>query len=213
MPRRAGKHESPGRPRSREADDAILAAALELLIEYGASAVSIEQIARRAGVTRATVYRRFKDKNELMAASLASLAGSVSHTEKYDDIEKMIAAWSEFISQPRMRVLLRRLYASLDEAPQLPNVFRTAVEEPFRLARLELLEAARVDGRLRYPTNPALLLEILSGVIWHHLAEYPDDSSAESIEAYLMAVLAQAGYAVVPSGTDAMEMSPGHAGQ
>jgi len=49
-----------GRPRDQKLDAAILAAGLELLIERGAADTSIEQAAKRANVTRATVYRRFR---------------------------------------------------------------------------------------------------------------------------------------------------------
>ncbi|MGW4474403.1 TetR/AcrR family transcriptional regulator [Nonomuraea sp. NPDC004354] len=61
---------APGRPRSQEVDAAILAAALDLLIECGASLTSIEQVAQRAGVTRATVYRRFADKTALLVQAI-----------------------------------------------------------------------------------------------------------------------------------------------
>ena len=47
-----------GRPRSQEADRAILAATLDLLASRGLAAMSIEEIAARAGVGKATIYRR-----------------------------------------------------------------------------------------------------------------------------------------------------------
>jgi AcrR family transcriptional regulator len=69
----------PGRPRSPEADAAILAAALDLLLERGIAATSIEQVARRAGVTRATVYRRFPDRTQLLIATVEAAYGNPSN--------------------------------------------------------------------------------------------------------------------------------------
>ncbi len=51
-----------GRPRDAAADKAILRAALELFIEHGIEGASFEQIARRAGVARTTVYRRWSGR-------------------------------------------------------------------------------------------------------------------------------------------------------
>src|SRR6185437_7433806 len=52
----------PGRPRSADADRAIIEATLELLVESGAAAMAIEHVAARAGVSKATIYRRWPNK-------------------------------------------------------------------------------------------------------------------------------------------------------
>ena len=56
----------PGRPRSAEADNAIVEATLDLLDQGGVEAVKIEEVARRAGVARTTVYRRFPSRSDLV---------------------------------------------------------------------------------------------------------------------------------------------------
>jgi AcrR family transcriptional regulator len=61
-----------GRPRSARADAAILRAALELLLEDGYEGMTIEGVAERAGVGKATIYRRWDSKAELIAALLSS---------------------------------------------------------------------------------------------------------------------------------------------
>ena len=59
-----------GRPRSEEADQAILDAALELLVSDGYQGMTMEGIAQRAGVGKATVYRRFADKAEVLTEAV-----------------------------------------------------------------------------------------------------------------------------------------------
>ena len=63
----------PGRPRDERADRAIVTATLELLVEEGYHALSVEAVAARAGVGKTTIYRRWPGKRELVADSLAEL--------------------------------------------------------------------------------------------------------------------------------------------
>jgi AcrR family transcriptional regulator len=62
-----------GRPRSADADAAIFAATLELLPGLGLHRLSMEAVAGKAGVGKATLYRRFASKRELVAAALRTI--------------------------------------------------------------------------------------------------------------------------------------------
>lgn len=66
------RHATRGRPRSAEADVAILAATLELADEVGINGLSMDELANRAGVSKATIYRRWRSKEELVLAALKS---------------------------------------------------------------------------------------------------------------------------------------------
>ena len=72
-----GPARAPGRPRSEQAERAILAAALELMSEHSVASVSIEAIAARAGVAKTTVYRRWPGKDELLLDALIQSRGSI----------------------------------------------------------------------------------------------------------------------------------------
>ena len=63
----------PGRPRSAAADSAILQATLELLLDTGYRGLTMEQVRERAGVGKATLYRRFRSKQELVADAVRHL--------------------------------------------------------------------------------------------------------------------------------------------
>lgn len=64
---------SRGRPRSEQADQAIVAAALDVLADDGAAAFSVEAVAHRAGVGKSTIYRRFDSAHDLLADALSTL--------------------------------------------------------------------------------------------------------------------------------------------
>ena len=74
---RAGAEEAPargpGRPRSEEADQAILGATIMLLAEHGVYGLSIEAVAAEAGVGKTTIYRRWQTKEDLVVAALARM--------------------------------------------------------------------------------------------------------------------------------------------
>ncbi|MFP8870746.1 MAG: helix-turn-helix domain-containing protein, partial [Myxococcota bacterium] len=66
---------SAGRPRSEEAHQAILDATLELLVEVGFSGLTVEGVASRAGVGKATIYRRWASKIPLIVEAFGQLPG------------------------------------------------------------------------------------------------------------------------------------------
>src|SRR5919106_1371892 len=67
-----------GRPRDERADRAILAAALELMAEHGVRDLRMDDVAERAGVGKATIYRRHRSKDELVTAAVAALVTEIT---------------------------------------------------------------------------------------------------------------------------------------
>ncbi|MEU3622417.1 TetR/AcrR family transcriptional regulator [Amycolatopsis coloradensis] len=185
---------APGRPRSREADAAILDAALDLLIESGAGATSIEQVARRAGVTRATVYRRFPDKTRLLIAALEAAYGNPPRTPEIADLEQLLSGWSTAVADPRQRRLLRRLYGAIEDQPELARAYQDLFGRHRDQARRDVFAHARESGHLPSDSDPDVLLDLLTGAIWQHLATRPDTCTPAETKDYLRAVLHQAGY-------------------
>jgi AcrR family transcriptional regulator len=184
----------PGRPRSQEADAAILSAALDLLLERGVEATSIEQVARRAGVTRATVYRRYPDKARLLIATMEAAYGDPPPSPRIRDVEHLLTGWAHALADPRQRRLLRRLYGAVDDFPELVRAYETRFGVHRDQARKQVLEQARDRGQLPPDTDPGVLLDVLTGAVWQHLVSRPDTTPAADVERFLRAVLHQAGY-------------------
>ena len=72
----------PGRPRSARVDEAIIEAVLDLLVEgVTAEALTIEAVATKAGVGKATIYRRWVNKDALLVDAVAALKGPLPEIE------------------------------------------------------------------------------------------------------------------------------------
>ncbi|WP_163508241.1 TetR/AcrR family transcriptional regulator [Fodinicola acaciae] len=183
----------PGRPRSQQADAAILAAALDLLVESGAGQTSIEQVARRAGVTRATVYRRFAGKTELLIEAIEAGNDPDRPAPDWPDLPAMIADWSGYLSQPRNRRMLRRLYGAVDDFPELLETYRNLFGGARSEAVFAVLRKEIAAGRLPADSDVGVILALLNGAILHHLGGYGDDCDARDLEKYLLAAVRQLG--------------------
>src|SRR6267154_1333474 len=79
----------PGRPRNEDADREIIAATLRLLAEQGYERTSIEAVAAEADVTRATIYRRYQSKPELVCAALGAYP-DLAALKQPDDVREYL---------------------------------------------------------------------------------------------------------------------------
>lgn len=184
-----------GRPRDQELDAAILAAGLELLIERGAGDTSIEQVAQRANVTRATVYRRFQNKTELLIHAIESAHHElVAESPRWRDVPDMVADWAQFLSKPVLRRMLRRVYGSLDDYPELLRAYWDSHGQHHWSGVRAVLEQAREQGQFARDADLNLIHEILYATIIYDLAAQPDAHNARDIAERLTAVLRQSGY-------------------
>lgn len=140
----------PGRPRDPSRDEAIIDATIDLLIRDGYDRLSVESVATTAGVGKATVYRRWANKAELVIDAMATLKPAIDgiDTGTLDgDIELMVAASCSPVSQRLLQVMVS-ICSALPREPDLLEAFRTRFTEP-RIARItDLLVRARDRGEL-----------------------------------------------------------------
>jgi AcrR family transcriptional regulator len=97
-----------GRPRSSHASEAIIAATIELLLEgVTIEALSMEAIAARAGVGKATVYRRWPNKEALVVEAFASVKGAIPEPPGHsvrEDLVILLGAMGRSQEAPEARV-------------------------------------------------------------------------------------------------------------
>ena len=120
-----------GRPRRAELDDAILDACFAVLSAVGYARMSIDAVARRAGVTRPTVYRRWPGKEELTIAALSrAQAGIVDLPDTGDvrhDLTAQLRSLRQTLTRPHGMAVIGSMLAEEHTAPALLAGFRTQV--------------------------------------------------------------------------------------
>ena len=82
-----------GRPRSTAAEQAILQATRELLVEAGVQGLTIQGVAARAGVAKTTIYRRWRDKDELALAVVLDMVEQVVELPELGDTRAELTAF------------------------------------------------------------------------------------------------------------------------
>jgi AcrR family transcriptional regulator len=158
----------PGRPRSAAAEQAILGAALGLAAEVGLTRMTIEGVAARARVGKATIYRRWDSKEELFADALRSVAADIRLPP---DGGSFRADWLAIIGQEFDRLaasgarILPRLMSEAAGDPQLHALLIDRMVAPRRRIAAELIRRGIARGELRADLDPELVIDLLIGPI------------------------------------------------
>ncbi|WP_419706076.1 TetR/AcrR family transcriptional regulator [Promicromonospora sp. NFX87] len=192
-----------GRPRDPRTDEAILRAALELFTEHGHAGTSIEAIARRAGVGKLTVYRRWGSKDELIAAAVESARGEIpnpgtddldgmSYAEISQVIVDALPVSARTLAEPGYRAMLAQVFGSSVTHPGLMAAFWQNHILPRRRTVHLALSRAVEEGVLPPETDIEALIDMTVGAVLYRLLR-SDPLDADELLEYLRAVYGQAG--------------------
>jgi AcrR family transcriptional regulator len=162
-----------GRPRSAEADRAILAATVDLLAERGLAAMSIEEVAARAGVGKATIYRRWPSKGLLaLDAFVISFRAQQPLPDTGSlrgDLLSALHAWVRAVTQTAMGPMLTGLIAEAQHDPELRWAWRDRVLEPMRTQHRVMLDRAISRGEIAASVDKDVVLDLFFGAAEHRL--------------------------------------------
>jgi len=169
----AGGGAARGRPRSQEADRAIMGATVELLAERGLAAMSIEEVAARAGVGKSTIYRRWPSKGLLaLDAFVASFRAEQPLPDTgtlRGDLLDALHAWVRAVTRTPMGRLLADLIAEAQHDPELRAAWRDRVLEPLRSQHRIMLDRAIARGEIPATTDQEVVLDLFFGAAQHRL--------------------------------------------
>jgi AcrR family transcriptional regulator len=156
----------PGRPRDEAADRKIIEATLRLLSREGYDRTSIEAVAAEAEVTRATVYRRYPTKADMVTAAVCTIAQAAEPCgcpDARSTLIELLRAFQACVGPGDGVSIAASLYLQRREHPELLESFRERVTGPSRLQMAAVLELAKERGEISAGTDSEVVIEMLIG--------------------------------------------------
>jgi len=189
-----------GRPRSQERRAAILAAAGDLMMEGGLKAATMEAIAARAGVGKATLYKWWPSRGAvalegfmLRAADSWTLPEDVSAQE---GLRVLAVAAVRLFTRTPAGPLMRALAADAQSDPEIAQALREQWMSPRRAVAAEVLRQGMASGELRADLDVEATLDLVFAPVYYRLLfshEPLDESFAEACVAQVMTGVAAPG--------------------
>ncbi|WP_338703566.1 TetR/AcrR family transcriptional regulator C-terminal ligand-binding domain-containing protein [Streptomyces sp. Q6] len=183
-----------GRPRSEAVEQAIVEGVIQLL-EDGVplTELSIERIARTAGVGKATIYRRWSGKEELFVDVVASIEEpdpELPGTSMRDDLIRLLEHMRRRGLNLRASALLHNVFAQMKTLPRLWDAYHEVVVDPRRRALYDVLRRGIAEGELPAGTDVEFAGDLFTGPmllrsVMRSDAPLADDLSERIVDAVL----------------------------
>ena len=155
-----------GRPRSAEAEAAIIDATLDLIVAEGVSSLSVEAVAARAGVGKATIYRRWAGKDELIEDALSRLNDELPRVPNLPTVREQLIAMVEHVrcksQKTRSGQILPRVISMSETQPDLMRVFYAKVIDPRRDRYRGVLRKGIESGEIKPEVDIELAVTMLA---------------------------------------------------
>ena len=157
--------------------------------------MSIEQVAKRAGVGKPTVYRRWSTKERLVADAIEAHVTTDIHwptteeldaTPRHDIVRRNIAAAARTAADPKFRALVAQFYRSAVTHPLLLQSYWTHYILPRRMVTIALLRRAQADGAVAPDADLDVLVDMLAGGATY-LVLQPNPPTTRQMKRYLEA--------------------------
>lgn len=173
---------APGRPATGAAvlrpriTDAVLTAALDVLEVAGYERLSMDEVARRAGVGKAALYRRWPGKLDMILDALARLSAPPRHnhaTSLADAVRELLREAVAWLTDTRTRAVLPDLIAQAGRHPELAQALREHVGGPRRQWADTVLRAWTPDTP-QAARSRELAIDLLAAPLFWRLTQQLD---------------------------------------
>jgi len=152
-------------------ETAILDAVLALLTEVGYDRMSIDEVARRARASKATIYRRWSGKAAMVAALMHRMALDYPPLPDTGSLRgDLVAGLRTFCRVvQRKHAVVAGLTTAIRTDPELGRLLRDRVVDPGFAEAARLFDRARARGEVIRDVEPSTLLEVCEALVWHRL--------------------------------------------
>lgn len=167
----------PRQPSTRAHEEA-LAAALKLISERGIDGVSVDAIAEASGVSKATIYKHWENKEALCLEAISKLRSELPPAVDWSDARTEITKLLHHLAEaPRPRALMRimpKIFGHASTNPKFAKAWGERIEQPRRARLTELIQHAIAARELRSDVDLDLAVHLLLGpVLYHRLVRTP----------------------------------------
>ncbi|PWJ27162.1 TetR family transcriptional regulator [Branchiibius hedensis] len=190
-----------GRPQDEGLTDRILAATVQLVLDGGYAALSMEAVAQVAGCGRPAIYRRFSGKDELVAAAAATvlhLGPLPDHGNLEDDLIDHVLYSRDYQNQPR---LIRAGVVQGLPAIFEPGVFALLWDRLLSKRRdqgVEIIERGIARGEIDPLVDPDVVLDLLAGLTLYRQSIKRIDVPEQQYRTAIQALIAHPPLMVTP---------------
>ncbi|MBL1286159.1 TetR/AcrR family transcriptional regulator [Streptomyces sp. NPDC057067] len=194
-----------GRPRSAEADAAILEATRASLVDLGWSKLTMGDVATRAGVAKTTLYRRWAGKNELVVDAVAVLFDELELPDLGSlaaDVEAVVLQFAALLERPETKTALMAVVAESTRDEALRDRIRDSIVN--RQKRLVLQGRERAQERGELPAEPDevvaartadLIFDVIAGAVVHRALVSAEPVDADWAQRFTLLLLSGLGAA------------------
>src|SRR5215211_1143689 len=142
------------------------------MAKHGVRNLRVDDVAERAGVGKATIYRRFRSKEELVTAAVALLVSEIEVPDTGSTRADLLALMREAVdvyTGPVAPGLMPSVIEAMRREPEFARALREGFLNPRRKALREVLERGVKRGDLRPETDLELALDVLGGPLFYRL--------------------------------------------
>ena len=184
-----------GRPRSSEADKAISEATMALLAEEGWAGLTMSGVAQRAGVSTATLYRRFESKDDLVCAAVATSYDArpdIDHGSLEADLRAKLNEIVERVRGDGGR-LVQGVIGEAARNPRLAQILRKTVFVSAHDEVRQMIQRAVDRGEIPPPEDVTLVISLVAGPLFHRLLLTGEPITSRVVDRLLPLLLAALG--------------------
>jgi AcrR family transcriptional regulator len=175
-----------GRPRNAETHRSILRATIVLIREIGYDAVTMEGVAEKAGVGKATLYRRWDGKEMLVAEAIKQIANEIPITDTgtlRGDLLTVLRTTAGMYRDPATGALLSGLVAAIARSERIAAAVRGGFVAARREALRQVLERWRERGELFPDVDVEILMDMINGPLFYRFLLRGETVSEPVVEA------------------------------
>ncbi len=163
----------PGRPRRAETDERIVSATLGLIREQGPAAVSVAAVAQRSGIARTTIYRRYRDRRDLLQAALQPVTDRGAPPEALPVREKFVWVLTRTQEVLEASIGLGGVAAVVaDSDREFGDALRSSLRSALEPVHQQITDDV-AHGRLAAHTDADIVVNLVLGAYLAELVRHP----------------------------------------